>query len=98
MDEVKEGMPILDPAYRDVDRQPWLPARFEERIRRAWNTVTTAEIRSAGGDLDRLADKVHAKAGGGREHVRARLEEFHRAENSPRRPREDPLVRPGAPV
>lgn len=96
-DQVKEPLPVLDPAYRDVDVQPWVPGRFEERVRRAWNGVPSQEIHAAAGDLDRLTAVIHAKVGGEAQHIRHRLERFREMDARPdRRPRPDPLVRPGA--
>lgn len=90
---------IEDPAYRDVDDGPWHSGRFAERVRREWNPITAKTIDDAGDDLEKLADAVLERVGGDKEEVLERLKAFRRAErDATRPPREDPLVRPGAPV
>lgn len=93
-DTLRDLPAIADPAARDTE-EPWPAGRFAQRVRRTWNTVTGADIRDAGDDLDRLAAIIQEKTGEDAAKARQRLDAFVRAERAGE-PQEDPLLRPGA--
>jgi hypothetical protein len=96
MDNIKQPYAVEDPAYRDVDALAWRAGRFEERIRRAWNPIRTADIESAGGNIEALIDIIHAKVGGDRDEIEHRVRAFDAAERSGALHAHDPLLRPGS--